>query len=443
MILGLGVTGRATARALARRGYPVTLVDDRPGEAAAALAAELGTGLIVHPDPAALDRLMAGAGALVPAPGLPEAHPAFAAARAHDVPVVGELDLAAAWDNRPRAAITGTNGKTTVTRLVRDMLVASGVRASEAGNTEVPLVEAIDDPSVEVFVVEASSFRLAPARRFRPVVGTWLNFADDHLDVHAGLDRYEAAKANVWRGFTRANLAVANRDDPVVAAHAASVPRVETFGRGAPPAEGRHWSVADHALVTPDGDDLVDVGELPRARPHDLTNALAAAATASGVGATTGGVARALRDFEGLPHRVELVGEAGGVRWYDDSKATSPHATLSALEGFASVVLIAGGRNKEVDLGVLAAGHDRVRAVVAIGEAASEIEAAFAGTSTVRCAGSMDAAVAMAAALAEPGDTILLSPACASFDWYSSYGERGDDFASAVRSHIETDPGTR
>jgi UDP-N-acetylmuramoylalanine--D-glutamate ligase len=434
VVMGLGVTGRAVARALARRGVPVVLVDDAPGLAARALAEELAVDLVEAPTSDDLDAVLTGAGALVPAPGLGEAHPAFALAADRGVPVVGELDLAAAWDDRPCVAITGTDGKTTVTTLVRSMLVASGVVAVEAGNTDVPLVEAIDDPGPEVFVVEASSFRLAPLRRFAPRAGCWLNLSPDHQDVHTDLARYEAAKANIWRDFGPDQLAVANRDDEVVARHAAGLPRVETFGLGPAPDGPGHWFVDDDALRDPDGGVVALRSELHRALPHDLTNALAAAATARPVGATTDGIASALRAFLGLPHRVELVGEGDGVRWYDDSKATAPHATLAAVAGFPSAVLIAGGRNKGLDLAALADAAPHLRAVIAIGEAAAEVEAAFAGVRPVTTASSMDEAVAAAADAARPGDAVVLSPACASFDWYRGYGERGDDFVRAVRA---------
>ncbi len=439
LVLGLGVTGRAVAGALTRRGIGAVVVDDRPDLAARAAADELGLALHEAPDEAALRALVAGVAGVIPSPGVPEHHPVFRVAAAAGVPVVGELDLAAAWDTRPCLAITGTDGKTTVTTLVTRMLQASGVAAVDAGNTEVPLVAAIDDPGPAVFVVEASSFRLAPLRRFRPLVGTWLNFAPDHQDVHRSLAAYEAAKANVWARHTAEQLAVANDDDPVVAAHAAGLARVEAFGLGPGdgPLAGRpRWHVAGGALRTPDGHALLHTAELHRAFPHDLANGLAAAATAMAAGASLDGAAAALRSFRGLPHRVALVGEADGVAWYDDSKATAPHATLAAVAAFDSVVLIAGGRNKGLDLDVLASAAPKVRAVVAIGEAAAEVEAAFAGVRPVRAATSMDDAVAEARALARPGDAVLLSPGCASYDRYRSYGERGDDFARAVRAAL-------
>ncbi|MCB1269664.1 MAG: hypothetical protein KDB19_16200, partial [Microthrixaceae bacterium] len=214
-------------------------------------------------------------------PGIPERHPLFGAARIARVPVRTELDLAAAWDDRPIGLITGTNGKTTVTTLVTEALEASGIAAMAAGNVEVPLVEAIADDGPQVFVVEASSFRLTHATAHRPAVATWLNFAPDHLDVHLDLEGYEAAKARVWANHDEGGLAVANADDPVVARHAPRGDRTQTFGLTAP----ADWHVADGCLRGPDGLELVAVDELARSLPHDQANALAAAATAIGLGA--------------------------------------------------------------------------------------------------------------------------------------------------------------
>ncbi len=247
--------------------------------------------------------------------------------------------------------------------------------------------------------------------------------------MHAPLAAYEAAKARIWADQGTDDLAVANADDAVVAGHHGPARRVTFSTR-----EAVGYHLAGDALVTEDGTVLVTIGALWRAFPHDVANALAASATALGAGATVEGVRSTLTGFEGMHHRVELVAEQGGVRFFDDSKATVPHAVAAALAAFDSVVLIAGGRNKALDLSPLAADVGRVRAVVAIGDAAAEVEAAFAGRRPVETATSMDEAVARAAAIAEPGDVVLLSPGCASFDWYSSYDERGDDFARAVRS---------
>lgn len=437
LVVGLGVTGVAVSRALVARGEQVVLVDDRPGPGARATARDLGLELIEAPGDDVLRALVASSAAVVPAPGLPARHPAFALAAVAGVPVLSEFDLAALWDDRPVLAITGTDGKTTVTTLVRDMLLASDRTAVAAGNTEVPLVEALDDPAVDVFVVEASSFRLDHSRRFAPDVGTWLNFAPDHLDNHPDLAAYEAAKARIWRDQSPGQVAVGNAEDPVVAGHLARAPaRRVTFGLG-PGADAR---VADGVLVGPGGVELARVDELPRRFPHDLANALAAAATALAGGATPDAVGDVLRRFRGLPHRLALVGEAGGVRYYDDSKATTPHAAVAGVSGFDSVVMICGGRAKSLDLSDLGRAAPRARAVVAIGEAADAVAAAFAGRRPVRRAGSMDEAVQAAAELAVPGDAVVLSPGCASFDWYRSYGERGDDFARAVRQALGAAP---
>ncbi len=432
LVVGFAVTNQAVAAALLARRVDVVAVDDRPADSARAAASALGLDLVAAPGRAELARLVAAADMLVPTPGLAERHRAFELARRAGVPVRSELDLARSWDDRPVLAVTGTNGKTTVTMLITSMIDASGRRAAAVGNTELPLVAAIDDPGTDVFVVEASSFRLAHTERFTPVVATWLNFAPDHQDAHDSLASYERAKARIWADQDPGALAVGNVEDPVVAAHLAGAPaRRVTFGLG----EGDYHLAGDR-LCAPSGVELASCPELWRSFPHDVANSLAAAATALGGGATLDGARRALVDFSGLPHRVSLVGEASGVRWYDDSKATTPHAALAALGGFDSVVLVAGGRNKGLDLGTLAAGAPRVRAVVAIGEAAGEVAAAFDGIRPVRVAASMADAVEQAAAAARSGDAVLLSPGCASFDWYGSYGERGDDFARLVRARL-------
>jgi UDP-N-acetylmuramoylalanine--D-glutamate ligase len=433
LLVGFAVTNQAVARALLRRaGTDVTVVDDRPTPATREAADVLGLVLVEAPSLDALAGMVDAADTVFPSPGVPDHHPVFELARGRGVPIRSEFDLAREWDDRPVVAVTGTDGKTTVVGLVEAMLEASGVKAFGAGNLEVPLVAAIDDPATEVFVVEASSFRLAHTERFEPAVATWLNFAPDHQDAHASLGAYEAAKARIWRDQPATAVAIGNADDPVVARHLASAAaRRVTFGLDA-----GDYRLVDDALVTPGGDVLAPIGELWRSFPHDLSNALAASATALEAGARLEGVRKALVAHTGLPHRVRLVGEAGGVRFYDDSKATAPHATLAGLRSFESVVLIAGGRNKGLDLSVLTQEAARVRAVVAVGEAASDIEAAFAGVRPVVRAGSMEDAVAAAARLAEPGDAVLLSPACASFDWYSSYAERGDDFTVRVRTLI-------
>lgn len=436
LVVGFGATNRAVARALVARGHAVVATDDAPTDATTTAAAALGVALEVAPDPSRLAELIAAAGAVVPGPGVPERHPCFALADAAGVPVLTEFDVAAAWDDRPIVAITGTDGKTTVTTLITDMVNASGTRAVDAGNNDLPLVAAIDDADTELFVVEASSFRLGRSRSFRPRVALWLNVAPDHLDVHDSVDTYVAAKSRIWSAQAGDDMAIGNlRDDLVREALAAAPARTGGFCLGPRPDDApvfTCWS-DDRLLYGPDGP-LLAIDDLPRALPHDIENSLAAAAAALAAGVPGEVVAAELRRTRSLPHRVAEVATVDGVTWYDDSKATVPHATLAALRGFRSVVLIAGGRNKGLDLSELVLGAGQVKAVVAIGEAAAEVAAAFDGVRPVAVASSMSDAVDAAADVAEPGDTVLLSPACASFDWYGSYGERGDDFAALVRA---------
>ena len=428
LLLGLGVANTAVAVSMIERGYEVIAIEDHPRDEQRRWAESMGVDLVEIPDVDTLDHLLSSVDVFVPSPGVPEDHPAFAAAARAEVRIDSEFDLAADLTDRPMVAVTGTDGKTTVTEMVCRMLIESGTAAVAVGNLDVPLVAAVTNPETEVFVVEASSFRLSAVSRFRPTVAAWLNFGPDHLDVHRSLESYEAAKAAIWRSLADGGTAVANLDDPVVMANVDPARRTLTFGL----ARG-DFRLERGALVGPEGD-LVAVDELPRRLPHDVANALAAAATAGAAGADIEAVRRVLQTFQGLPHRVELVGEVDGVSYYDDSKATVPHATVSVLRGFASVVLIAGGRNKGVDLSPLAAEADHLVAVVAIGEAASEIRSVFSGRVPVRDAGSMAEAVRLARGMALPGQAVLLSPACASFDWYEGYAARGDDFRSEVES---------
>jgi UDP-N-acetylmuramoylalanine--D-glutamate ligase len=289
-----------------------------------------------------------------------------------------------------------------------------------------------------VLVAEVSSFQLAfTTAALRPRVAVLLNLADDHLDWHGSQAAYAAAKAHVFAHQRGGDLFVFNADDEQVAALAATAPgRCVSFSVRTGATEG--YRVDGDILMAPDGRELARTADVMGQAPHDRANALAAAAAALEVGATPAGVRAALRGFEGLPHRLQLVGEGGGVRYYDDSKATNPHATVGAVTGApAPVVLLAGGRNKGLDLSVLRGVVPHLRAVVAIGEAAPEIEAAFAGSAPVVVATDMRGAVRRASELAEPGDVVILSPACASFDWYPSYAARGADFAAEVARIVD------
>jgi UDP-N-acetylmuramoylalanine--D-glutamate ligase len=440
LVVGLGVTGEAVARRLAADG-PVTVVDDHPApgrfaDRAAGLEA-LGVRVVGAPDAAELARLVGAADLVVPSPGVPEAHPVYGLAEQAGVPLRSEIELAgaaAAERGLPLVAVTGTNGKTTVTTLIAGMLSAGGQRSVAAGNIGRPLLDAVHD-DVDVVVAEVSSFQLRFTETFRARVAVLLNVAEDHLDWHPTFDDYVAAKARIFANQAGDDLLVFNADDTAVAEAAKAAPgRSVAFTLGS---EARSWHTDGDRLVRPDGAVLTTTAGLRRSGPHDIANALAAAAAAADLGSADDALRAVLGSFSGLPHRVTPVGQSRGVTFVDDSKATNPHAALAALAGFDSVVLVAGGRNKGLDLGVLRHEAGRIRAVVAIGEAAGEVEAAFAGLRPVRRAESMAEAVRFGAELAEPGDTVLLSPACASFDWYTSYAARGDDFAHEVAALVE------
>jgi UDP-N-acetylmuramoylalanine--D-glutamate ligase len=442
LVVGLGITGEAVARRLAADDA-VTVVDDNPdsarfAERKAALEA-LGVTVIGAPPPDRLAGLVADADLVVPSPGVPEAHPVYGLAADAGVPIYSEIELAAvaaAARHLPLVAVTGTNGKTTVTTLIAEMFTAGGRRALAAGNIGRPLLDAVHD-DVDVVVAEVSSFQLRFTATFRPRVAVFLNVAEDHLDWHPSFKDYVAAKARIFANHAGDDLLVFNADDEAVDEAARAAPaRSVAFTAAEIPGT---WHVHDGRLTAPDGTPLMATADLARNGPHDIANALASAAAAADLGVADRALRAVLASFPGLPHRVTPVGQSGGVTFVDDSKATNPHAALAALAGFDSVVLLAGGRNKGLDLGVLRQEAGRIRAVVAIGEAAGEVEAAFAGLRPVRRAGSMAEAVRLAAGFAEPGDTVLLSPACASFDWYSGYAARGDDFARQVAALLESD----
>lgn len=456
LVAGFARTGVAVARALGRLGEEVLAIDDAPSPDALAQADRLGVELVVAPGPERLAQLVGAVEEVVVSPGLSPAHPVFAAARSRGVPVISEVELAFRLGLPPLVAITGTNGKTTVTSLVAAMLARSGRAVSAAGNIGRPLVDLAGEPDPaapgpprpELVVAEVSSFQLAFCERFRPTVGTWLNLAEDHLDWHRDLDDYAAAKARIWARQGPDDVAVANAEDAVVLEHArAARSRLVTFGL----AQG-DYRVDGELLVAAGKGVVASRADLFRDLPHDRANALAAIATAVACGASLDACRRALSEHRPLRHRVELVGRHAGVEYFDDSKATTPSAVIAALAGFGSVVLIAGGRNKGLDLGAIAealrastrrpegtAGKGgarlaKLRGVVAIGESAEALASAFSPEWPVVAAPSMSDAVEAAARLAQPGDAVLLSPGCASFDWYSSYEERGDDFARAVKA---------
>jgi UDP-N-acetylmuramoylalanine--D-glutamate ligase len=439
LIHGIALSGDALGAQLVRRGWQVLVSDDAPSDDKRASAAALGTTLVERPDAAAIDALLQACDIVCPAPGVPESHPLIVAALGAGRPLRTEIDLAYEWEQerpggpRPMLAITGTDGKTTTTLLTAHLLEAAGLRAAAVGNTEVPLAAALDD-DVDVFAVECSSFRLNWLQSFRAEASVWLNLAPDHQNWHVSMASYEAAKARMWAHRRATDVAIGFADDPVVMRNLRAAGGVtRTFA-----ATGADYHVADHdgtAWLTGPAGPIAPVASMTRRLPHDLTNALAAAALVLESGlARAEHVAAGLATFRHPPHRIEPVATIDGVQWFNDSKATTPHAALTAIRGFDHVVLLAGGRNKGLDLAGLAVESARVKAVVGLGEAGPLVAAAFEPTCPVTTASWMAEAVATAHRLAEPGDVVLLSPACASFDWYpdGGYPARGDDFKRLV-----------
>ncbi|MFM8645920.1 MAG: UDP-N-acetylmuramoyl-L-alanine--D-glutamate ligase, partial [Actinomycetota bacterium] len=323
LVYGLAVAGRSTAKFLAARGERVVVADDRPSVGNVEFAASIGAELLEGPDAAmACARRMGEFARLAPSPGVPEAHPVIVSALRAGIEVVSEIELAyrheqASGRARPIVAVTGTDGKTTTTLMAAAMLAASGRKAAAVGNTETPWVEVLDEPH-DCFAVECSSFRLHYTRDFRAQAAAWLNLAPDHLDWHRDLESYRNAKARIWAAARVGDVAIAPiRDESIQQSAHSTAARVVTFGL-----EAGDYRVESGALVGPHGR-IIDVGQLSRALPHDMTNALTASALVleSGLG-TIEGVANALARYHHAPHRIQFVAEVDGVSYYNDSKAT-------------------------------------------------------------------------------------------------------------------------
>ena len=457
-VLGFARSGRALAEALLDRGVEVTVADDRPETAFAEIAQLRARGASFYFGREGSDPLrgsdpgkaLEGADWLAISPGVPPSHPAAVLARRRRVPVLSEIEIAwriAEAEARGRnrwVAVTGTNGKSTTTAWIAEILRNGPRPVALAGNIGAPLSGFLGDPTPRDFVCEVSSFQLEGIESFRPDVAVLTNVTPDHLDRYASFEEYAAAKERVFANQRDEDFAVVNADDPVARAVPTRARRV-TFSRFAP-APGGTWLENGQIVSEARGSrrNVLAAERLALPGAHNLENALAAVATADCLGAPPAAIENALTGFRGLAHRTELVAEAGGVKWVDDSKGTNVDATVKSLEGrpAKSVLLILGGRDKHGDFGKLAAPVSRAaRAVLTIGEAARTIEAALAGTASIDSCGTMERAVARAAELARPGDTVLLSPACASFDQYSNFEERGAHFAALARAATARETG--
>jgi UDP-N-acetylmuramoylalanine--D-glutamate ligase len=421
LVLGLGGTGLSVARWVERHGGIARVADTRATPPCAAdYAGELHTGPF-RPE------LLQDVDLVCISPGLSLEQPVIRQALQAGIPVVGDVELFA-WHNRcPVLAVTGTNGKTTVTSLVGHLLRSAGVDCAVAGNIGPAVLAAASERTPRVWALELSSYQLETTWSLRPQAAALLNVTEDHLDRYAGLDEYAAAKARVFMG---AGAQVLNRRDARSLAAAVSGARVITFGPDSPPSP-EDFGVVDGVLHR-GAQPLVAAAELKIRGSHNVANALAACALASTV-VPVEALAAGLRSFRGLPHRVELVATRRGVEWYDDSKGTNVGATIAALEGLGKpAFLILGGDGKGQDFSPLRAPVAKfARSALLIGRDAPLIEKALAGLPTERCS-SLEEAVEKAARAAAPGEAVLLSPACASFDMFRDYKHRGDVFAAAV-----------
>ncbi|MDQ3417945.1 MAG: UDP-N-acetylmuramoyl-L-alanine--D-glutamate ligase [Acidobacteriota bacterium] len=432
-VVGAARSGVAAAHLLARRGATVTLTDLQPAipEEDALRAAGVALELGGH-DAATLTR----ADIVVLSPGVPSTEPAIQAAMAAGVHVIGELELASRWLRGRVVAITGTKGKSTTTTLTGRMLEAGGHHVLVGGNIGHPLSAQVDESRPEtIHVVEASSFQLESVETFRPWISVLLNFSPDHLDRHGSLDEYAAAKSRIFVNQTAADWAVLNADDAAVAPMAsAAAARKLMFSMSDSLPAGVLVRGDEIVRRTADGDQpLLPVSSIRLLGRHLIADVLAASAVASIVGVDAAAMTATVEGFKGLEHALEPVADISGVLFVNDSKATNVEAARRAIESFESIVVIMGGRFKGGDLGdLLAPLRQRNATVVSIGEARELIASTFASAVPVREAADMSAAVRMAFASAAPGAAVVLAPACASFDMFRDYAERGRIFKQEV-----------
>jgi len=432
VVVGAGKSGRAAARLAFERGAYVTLADRGP------IAGGTPAGISLHPGGHPVT-LLEGADLVVLSPGVPTGIDLVDEARRRGIPVWGEVELAFRFTRGRIVGITGSNGKSTVTAMTGAILRSSGIPGGTGGNLDQPLADLLDqDDEDAVHALELSSFQLETIETFRPAVAMVLNLSADHLDRHGTLDEYAAAKARIFENRSGDDVAILNHDDAASrvfdTAAGSNVHKVSTR------VEIKNGAFVRDGLVTVrtqfGEDTVVGVDELSLPGEHNLSNALAATLAARLAGASVDAIATTLRTFEPLAHRLEGVGEVNGVRFYNDSKATNPAATLSALQAFATgtIHLIVGGKDKGGDWDTLiAVVRERARRVLVIGADTEPMMKRFEGVCDAVACGTLEAAVEEGYAEAARGDVVLLSPACASFDQFDNFEHRGRSFREAVR----------
>ncbi len=439
LVLGMAKSGIAVAKLLHRLGAEVTVNDKKPREETpeATQLEELGVRVILggHPD----HLLSEGVDLIVKNPGIPYHIPFIQQAIHAHIPIVTEVEVAGCLTDSPIIGISGSNGKTTTTSLVGEMLVAGGLKARVAGNIGTALTEAIQGmDSEEWLVTELSSFQLKGIDQFHPRIAALLNIVPTHLDYHQTMEDYVASKRQLFRNQTGKDIAILNYDDPVCRDLSRYLPStVWWFSRLSPVASGVYADGGEIFIRLPEQSPrvLMLTKEVSLPGDHNLENALAAIAIALACGVSDQAISQVLRSFSGVEHRLEFVREAAGVRYYNDSKATNARATIQALHSFRSpIVLIAGGMDRGADfLELVPVFSQRVKALVAYGEAGPLLlqRASEAGI-PAQMVENVTQGVQHAKELAQEGDIVLLSPSCASWDLYSSFEERGSIFKQAV-----------
>ena len=430
LVLGLGKTGLSCARHLAKQGEIVAVADDSDAPPA------LQTLRAQHPEtPVFLgelfdETLVRRAGRVVVSPGVPGSHPAIRNAKALGLEVIGDVELFCRNAPAPFIAVTGSNGKSTVVSLLAAMFQRSGRRAGLGGNIGAPALELLEQPAPDCYVLELSSFQLEILHSHRPVAATVLNISADHLDRHGEVRDYAMVKERIYAGD---GAMIINLDDERTRRMRQAGRKTITFSLHRPEADFTRRRHDGEIWLAQGASPLLRQSELKLRGAHNAANALACLALGQAAGLPMAAMVETLRRFEGLPHRCEWVAAHNGVEWYNDSKATNVGATVAALRGLAEgqkrVRLIAGGDGKGADFSTLAQSlEEYVRSVELIGKSAPRIAAAMAERDTASYAATMQAAVDATMKQARPGDIALLSPACASFDMFENYEDRGNAF---------------
>ena len=441
LVVGLARTGVATALFCAARGARVTATEERPESQVAETAAKLRAAGVTLELGGHRPNTFTEQDLIIPSPGVPPTMPALAAARAIGVPVWSEIELAWRFLRGRLICITGSNGKTTTTSLVGHILETAGLPVQVAGNIGTPLISRVDVSSDSGFtVVEASSFQLESIAAFRPDIAVLLNLTPDHLDRHGSFEIYARAKARIFENQGPQDAAVINADDALAPQYAPENTRVFWFSRQKRVQQGS-FVREDELVFRADGNDtvLLHCKDIGLRGNHNLENVLAAAAAARLAGVEPAAIAEGVRTFAGVEHRIEFVENVGGVDYFNDSKATNVDATLKALDAFpGNLLVILGGKDKGSDYTILREALRRhARRVLLIGAASDKIESQLGGVVPCDRAETMARAVELAAQQAVPGDTVLLAPACASFDQFENYEHRGRVFKNLVRELVQ------